>query len=237
MYQLYREWRHLGGAFSHTIQEQMRRWLIFLEQWEQALATGKEVIVLGDCNLDLLKFDRAGVLQPLVDSMMQKIYPHGVVQCVKGPTHSWPGQTPSGLDHIYTSVPDKLSQVQVKVCGSSDHRLILTTRYANNIRQSIRYCKKRSYKGFDEAKFLQEVEKISWWDVYSSSDVDLAVDIFTRKLTDILDIMAPVKKFQIRTKYAAWVSDTTKKRIGDRDMAQQKATNTGLNMSLFLGHQ
>ena len=67
--------------------------------------------------------------------------------------------------------------------------------------------------------------------------MDLAVDIFTRKLTDILDIMAPVKRFQIRTKYAAWVSDTTKNRMGDRDMAQQKATNTGLNMSLFLGHQ
>ena len=124
----------------------MRRWVIFLDQWEQALATGKEVLVLGDCNLDLFKFDRAGVLQPLVDSMMQRIYPHGVVQCVQGPTHSWPGQVPSGIDHVYTSNPDKLSQVQVKVCGSSDHRLILATRYAKNIRQGIRYCKQCSYK-------------------------------------------------------------------------------------------
>ena len=112
--QLYREWRYLGqpdrGAFSHSIQEQMRRWLIFLGQWEQALNTEKEVIVLGDCNLDLLKFDKAGVLQPLVDEMMQKINLHGVVQCVQGPTHIWPGQDPSGLEHIYTREPDKLSK-------------------------------------------------------------------------------------------------------------------------------
>ena len=72
--QLYREWRYLGQpdsvAHSHTTQEQMRRWIIFIDQWEQALATGKEVIVLGDCNLDLLKFDNVGAEQPFVDLML-----------------------------------------------------------------------------------------------------------------------------------------------------------------------
>ena len=57
--QLYREWRYLGqpnrGIYSSTLQEQMRRWVIFLDPWEQALATGKEVLVLGDTNLDHLK--------------------------------------------------------------------------------------------------------------------------------------------------------------------------------------
>ena len=156
--QLYREWRYLGqedrGEFSNSTQEQFRRWVIFLDQWEQALASGKEVIVLGDCNLDFLKFGNSGVLQPLVDAMFERIYPHGVVQCVQEPTHSWPGQTPGGLDHIYTSKPEKLSPAEVKFVGSSDHRLVLATRYARNIRQHIRYCKKRSYKNFDQAKFL-----------------------------------------------------------------------------------
>ena len=163
--QLYREWRYLGqpnrGEHSATVQEQMRRWVIFLDQWEQALATGKEVIVLGDCNLDHFKFNHSGVLQPLVDTMMNRIYPHGVAQCVQVATHFWPGQTPSGLDHIYTNVTEKLSQVQVKMCGSSDHKLILATRHAKNIQQNIRYCKKRSYKNFDEDEFLAEVAKIS----------------------------------------------------------------------------
>ena len=109
--------------------------------------------------------------------MFEKIYPHGVVQCVHEPTHSWPGHVSSGLDHIYTNVPEKLSPAQTIFIGSSDHRLILATRYAKNIRQNIRYCKKRSYKSFDEAKFLEEVDKIS------------------QKLTEVLDRMAPIKKF------------------------------------------
>ena len=205
--QLYRDWRYLGqpdrGEHSNSSQEQMRRWVIFIDQWEQALGTGKEVIVLGDCNMNHLKFDNAGHEQPLVDLMLNRIYPHGVIQCVQGPTRCWPGQVPSGLDHIYTSVPEKLSKVQVKKCGSSDHSLILATRFAKNIRENIRYCKKRSYKDFDKKQFFEEVGKIAWWEVYSCNDVDQAVDIFTRRLTDILDKMAPVRKFQIRTKYAA----------------------------------
>ena len=53
--------------------------MIFLDKCEKALATGKQVIVLGDCNLDHLKFDRSGVLQPLVDGMMDKVNLHCVV--------------------------------------------------------------------------------------------------------------------------------------------------------------
>ena len=47
---------------------------------------------------------------------------------------------------------------------------------------------------------MEEVGKISY----------IAVNIFTEKLTAILDRMAPVKKFQIRTKYAAWVGEGIK---------------------------
>ena len=152
---------------------------------------------MGDCNLDYLRFNDAGPMQPLVDLILEKIYPHGVQQLVQTPTHSWPGQRESCLDHIYTNTPDKRSRAVVAVRGSSDHRLILATRCSKSMKQNIRYCKKRSYKDFSEEAFLKEVEKISWWEVYACEDVDTAVDIFTRKLTDILDKMAPVKKFQV----------------------------------------
>ena len=111
--------------------------------------------------------------------------------------------------------------------GSSDHSLIMVRRFSKSFKQNIRYCKKRSYKNFNEEEFLKEIENISWWDVYASDDVDVAVDVFTSKLTEILDRMAPVKKFQVRTKYAAWLSENTKERIKDRDRAQQAAVLSG----------
>ena len=73
----------------------------------------------------------------------------------------------------------------------------------------------------------KELENISWWEAYASEDVDVAVDIFTKKLTDILDRMAPVKKFQVRTKYATWLSEDTKEKIKDRDRAQEVAALSG----------
>ena len=53
-----------------------------------------------------------------------------------------------------------------------------------------------------------------------------AVHLFTKKLTDILDRLAPVKKFQIQTKYAPWVSEETKVKIKQRDEAQELACMT-----------
>ena len=46
-------------------------------------------------------------------------------------------------------------------------------------------------------------------------------------MTDILDTMAPVKKFQVRSKYSAWLSEATQKKIKERDQAQQASAFSG----------
>ena len=91
---LYREWQYLGqdDHSSLDISEQLARWIIFLEQWERALDTGKEVIVMGDFNLDFLSFHKTDLssssqavrLKPLVYELFARVVPHGVKQCVVG---------------------------------------------------------------------------------------------------------------------------------------------------------
>ena len=76
------------------ISEQLARWIIILEQWERALDTGKDVVVMGDFNLDFLSFHRTDLssssqahrMKPLVGEMFARVVPHGVKQCVVGPT-------------------------------------------------------------------------------------------------------------------------------------------------------
>ena len=104
----------------------------------------------------------------------------------------------------------------------------MANKKSKNIRDGTRYVKKRSYKNFDESEFREAVKKIQWFELYSCQDADLAVDLFSTKLTEILDTMAPVKTFQVRTKYAAWISDSTKEKIKARDSAQQIAATTKL---------
>ena len=52
------------------------------------------------------------------------------------------------------------------------------------------------------------------------------VQIFSDKLTKILDKLAPVKTVQTRTKYAPWLSNSTKSLMKERDEAQRKAAST-----------
>ena len=53
-----------------------------------------------------------------------------------------------------------------------------------------------------------------------------AAQLLTDRLTDILDTMAPIKTIQVRTKYAPWLSNTTKKLMEERNKAQTNATET-----------
>ena len=52
--------QYMGQAdhSSLDISEQLARWIIFLEPLERALDTCKEVVAMGDFNLDFLSFHR-----------------------------------------------------------------------------------------------------------------------------------------------------------------------------------
>ena len=75
------------------ISEQLSSWIIFMKQWKKALdMEGKEVVVMGDFNLDFLSFHKTDVssnsqayrLKPLVDEMFNRVGPYGVKQRVVG---------------------------------------------------------------------------------------------------------------------------------------------------------
>ena len=156
-----------------------------------------------------------GQQQQLANALLQQVVPLGVTQCAPGVT--WIPQggqrgRPSGLDHHWTNRPYKISEVQAVTIGHSDHKLISAVRYAKVVQIGQQYVNKRSYKKFDECKFLDEVKNVQWWPVYRCISVDEAVEEFTRSLTGILDRseMAPVKRFQSRHHYANWLSEDTK---------------------------
>ena len=231
-----REWGYLRqqDKSSHTIAAQLGRWKTLLNNWEKALIEDKEVIVTGDMNIDSLKWcrddlpytDSTRKLKPLIDLLFEKIIPHGVSQHVNIATHSWVGQVGGCLDHVYTNRPDKLSQVEAHVNGGSDHRVLYTVRYAKSVKKNTRYIKKRCFKNFDEEGFKQEVKQLKWFEIYSTNDVNEAVQLLTDKLTSTLDRFAPVKTIQIRRSYAPWITPEVKAKMSERDKAQLKASAT-----------
>ena len=234
--QTYREWQLLNqkDKSSLLVTEQLHRWTIFLDQWERALNTGLEVHVLGDMNINhcnwtdqsLPKSNQTSRLKTLISALFTQILPHGVSQLVTGPTRHFPGQKSTGLDHYYCNRPDKLSDVQNQYCGGSDHMLIFAVRYSRAVKTSPRYVRKRMYKNFDPGEFVAAVQMISWIDLYLCSDVNQAVQLLSDKITFILDLMAPMRTVQIRTRYAPWLSRETISLMGERDQLQKTAAES-----------
>ena len=223
MCNLYREWQYLDQDSSASLatSAQLERWLNFLDQWETAIQEDKEIHVLGDTNLDFLKWkdssqpgsQQKNRLQKLSNAVFDRIFPFGFVQLVSQPTRFWPGQEPSGLDHWYTNRPSKVSPIQVINQGASDHRFIFAKRFSKSVIVKPRIIKKRSYKNFQPQEFLTSVQSISWWEVFSCEDVEKATEVFTNNVTKVLDAMAPVRGFQVRKRYAPWLSPQLKSEI------------------------
>ena len=73
---------------------------------------------------------------------------------------------------------------------------------------------------------MSAVQNLSWLDIYLCADVDDAVELLSRKLTGILDEMAPMKTFQVRTCYSPWLSKETVRLMKVRDELQKLASET-----------
>ena len=74
--------------------------------------------------------------------------------------------------------------------------------------------------------FVAAVKRLSWLNLYLADDVDEALAILNTKISCILDEMAPIRRIQIRKKFAPWLSQESKKLMRARDYAQSRANIT-----------
>ena len=230
---VYREWQLMGqqDQSSLTISAQYDRFSKFIEKWESAIENSYECHLLGDLNLNFLEYNQNVIpqnsqsykLRKLIDLLFKRIIPLGAIQCVTSATWVAPNKQESGLDHYFTNAPSKLSSVQTILNGASDHKIIYATRFSKSIPCNERIIKKRSFKNFDKLKFIEKVRNIKWWEIYSCDEVDKAVEFLSNELTHILDELAPLRVFQVRSNYAPWLSVGTKQWMKFRDEAFQAA--------------
>ena len=72
--------------------EQIRRWRTFISQWKEA-AHHPSVIVIGDINLDILKWTNPERMHiPMIDMVNEDIITMNFGQIIEGPTRFWANQ-------------------------------------------------------------------------------------------------------------------------------------------------
>jgi hypothetical protein len=233
----YRQWQLPGPVEgSGSVAAQLERWLVILEQWERALEERRETICMMDANLDFLTWTKEDLpahhssvkLRPLMQALFTRILPRGVSQLVTSATRAERGVPVSGLDHLYTNRPDKLSEVKAEFTGMSDHKIILVRRFSKDIKRTERYTTKRIFKDFQPDQFQAAVRSMPELAAcLASTCPSVAASVLTGGLTRILDIMAPVRTIQQRRNYVPYLSRETEALQSAARTAQEMAASSG----------
>ena len=216
----YRQWQLPGPVEgSGTVTAQLERWLVILEQWERALEEKRETICMMDANIDFLTWTKEDLpshhssskLRPLTQALFTRILPHGVSQMVTTATRAERGVPVTGLDHLYTNRPEKLSEVHTEFTGMSDHKIVTVRKFSKDMKRTERYTTKRTFKDFKPDQFKEAVKSMPELEAcLAATCPSTAAIILTDGITRILDTMAPVRTIQNRKNYVPYLSMETK---------------------------
>ena len=212
---------------SSTLQNQILRWNMFVEKWKQA-ARGADVILLGDLNLDYVKWaqpDNAHV--KMVDKVKTEIETIGFNQMVADITRTWPGVPDSNIDHCWINTPWRFSSYKNLARAYSDHNLILIIFHMKYKQNNIHNFTKRDRKEFDVEQYKRDIAGINWEEFNNCNNLEVLNDIFENKILDILNVAAPLKTSQRRKHHRNWVTVPMKEEMSLRDKLRQKARDSG----------
>ena len=166
----------------------------------------KHVVLTGDYNIDLLKFDTDSASQNLIE-VMEK---YGFSQLVSKPTRITDFSS-TLIDHVYTN--DLLNTISCNILTTdiSDHLAILTTLSLGPENQNHRRTRKpglkeqanvqRRFNAAADEEFKTLIAGEDWREVFTNENADLQYDKFCEIYTKHYDKAYPVKSNCPRRKY------------------------------------
>ena len=151
----------------------------------------------------------------------------GLNNLIKGPTcHK--GPTPTLLDVILVSNPRRYAGALNCECALSDfHNIVAaaTRRFAPS--QTPRQILYRSYKHFDNQKFISDIVHAPFHVGNIFDDVDDLAWYTSALLSDIIDSHAPVKTKTIQSDSVPYMNSQLRKALYSRNMARNKFRTFG----------
>ena len=228
---VYRQHQILGEAEKELTKSELvilqeKRWSKILKKWK-AVSRGKNCILIGDTNLDHLRWsDPESHLVSMVEETKDIIENSGFSQLITGHTRSWRQQADSLLDQIWSNCPQRTVRTYNETRSSSDHNVVGIDIAMKDIKVGGVNVVKRLWKNFDKDKFQQSLRVIDWNVILSETDVNIANSKFEDLLGEAIDKAAPMKTVQTRTKFNSWISAETKVKMKERDTARDKAKAT-----------
>ena len=108
---------------------------------------------------------------------------------------------PSLVDVVITNQPRLCFNALNFGCGISDwHNMIGVSIRGAAARVDTQNTKYRSYKGFDQGAFNNDIGRIPFYAAYAFEDVDDIYWAHERLLSEVIDKHAPIKERKLKAK-------------------------------------
>ena len=180
----------------------------------------EEAVIMGDINVNVGSTKTQGGQRNLKEiltnftinnNMAQLIQEHTRSRMVNGKLQS------STIDHVYTNMPDNITDIKQTNPASSDHSMIYFTRKTGHMENPKQEQERRCFKFYNEDIFKQDLEKMNWEVVLGEQDVDKAVEKLSKNINTVLDRHAPRKTFVSTPKKKKTISQETAQEMKKRD--------------------
>ena len=174
-----------------------------------------DVFILGDFNINYRDPNRTGF------NNLKWFEQHsGLTQKIKDITRF--SNNNSCIDLIFTN-SDEISQCGTLDLNISDHQPIFITRkHKPKIKEKLNFLG-RSYLDLDEQTFCTELLDHEWENLYNIKNVDVAWDYYLGIIYEIIDLMCPLKEFNIKNKKDPWITNEMLESIRDKDILLRRA--------------
>lgn len=200
---------------------------IMCELLDSACSTNYELYFMADMNVDWKSLSC-----PLRKKLTDTCAVSGLTQVIDRPTrisfNNKGEKVATCIDHLYLNTPEVCSKALSVPVGCSDHNLIAIVRKTKVPKEGFKIIKKRSFKDFDQERYVRDISQAKLSDILLVDDPEIALQAFDEKLTKVVDRHAPVKKFTVRAVTAPWLDKELKGYIKEREQAKQIALSSGI---------
>ena len=167
----------------------------------------KEIYIMGDMNIDLLKLNEHWKTGEYVEN----IFTHGFIPLITKPTRIT-DHSATLIDHIYTNRTDTNMTSGIITTDISDHFGIFTCfgRARNNNTHIETDTKSRTYSNTNMATFNKLLETVDFSRVLQENSPDIAYEEFRKSYLDAHDIAFPLKHRKIPKKFikrSPWITN------------------------------
>ena len=185
----------------------------------------KYCTVMGDFNLDLLKFESHQDTNNFLNTLSSFFFQPQILQPTRITEHS-----ATLIDNIFFNSLDHFVISGNLIYDLSDHlpNFLIITKYIS-LPSSTKFFR-RDYSALDESALLCDIQAINWDEMLESNqNPDKLFDFFCKKVSEVVDRHVPIKqlsKEEIKTKFKPWITPAIKTFIRKKNKLYKKYLKT-----------